>query len=176
MTSMSTVFQSFALVKVVMMISILTNIINIIGNYIVILSPWDFLGIGIAGVANSTLIARFIGAALFIICFMRFLPQYRDSFENMKLEKRTVKSIMKLGFPSAMENVSYTTSQMIITGIIATFGSADDHIKIYTQNITAIIFTLAAQFLGESNYCRRYIGYRLKRKAKIIQKELSSIR
>ena len=43
-----------------------------------------------------------------------------------------------------MENVSYTTSQMIITGIIATFGAAMITSKIYTQNITTIIFTLAA--------------------------------
>ena len=35
-----------------------------------------------------------------------------------------------------MENISYTTSQMIITGIIATFGTAMITSKIYTQNIT----------------------------------------
>ena len=51
-TSMSTVFRSFAIVKIVMVISIITNMLSIIGNYIVILSPWDFLGTGIAGVAR----------------------------------------------------------------------------------------------------------------------------
>ena len=79
---MSTVFRSFAIVKIVMTISIITNILNIIGNYIVILSPWDFLGTGISGVANSTIIARFVGAALMIIYFIKLLPQHRDAFDR----------------------------------------------------------------------------------------------
>ena len=37
-----------------------------------------------------------------------------------------------------MENISYTTSQMIITGIIATFGAAMITSKIYTRNITTL--------------------------------------
>ena len=77
MTSFSTIFRSFTFVKVVMVISILTNILNIIGNYIVILSPWDFLGTGIAGVANSTLIARSIGSLLIVIAFIKLLPNQK---------------------------------------------------------------------------------------------------
>lgn len=172
-TSMSTVFRSFAIVKIVMMISILTNILNIIGNYIVILSPWDFLGTGISGVANSTLIARFVGAALMILYFIKLLPQHRDAFHSLKLEKHTVRSIFKLGFPSAMENVSYTTSQMIITGIIATFGAAMITSKIYSQNITTIIFTLAASIsMANQVIVGRYIGLDLKQHAKEYTKKI----
>ena len=65
-----------------MVISIITNVFNIIGNYIVILSPWDFLGTGIDGVANSTFIARFVGSALMIIYFIKLLPQHRDAFQS----------------------------------------------------------------------------------------------
>ena len=158
-TSMSTVFRSFAIVKIVMVISIITNVLSILGNYIVLLSPWDFLGTGIAGVANSTIIARFMGSALMIIYFIVLLPQHRDAFRTLKLEKSTVQSIFKLGFPSAMENISYTTSQMIITGIIATFGTAMITSKIYTQNITTIIFTLAASIsMANQVIVGRYIG------------------
>ena len=57
-----------------------------------------------------------------------------------------------------MENISYTTSQMVITGIIATFGTAMVTSKIYTQNITAVIFTVAASIsLGQSNYGRSIV-------------------
>ncbi len=172
-TSMSTVFRSFAIVKVVMVISIITNVLNIIGNYIVILSPWDFLGIGIAGVANSTLIARFVGAVLMIIYFIKLLPQHNDAFNSLKLEKATIQSIFRLGFPSAMENISYTTSQMIITGIIATFGAVMITSKIYTQNITTIIFTLAASIsMANQVIVGRYLGLNLKKDAKIYTKKI----
>ena len=151
-----------------MVISIITNIINIIGNYIVILSPWDFLGIGIEGVARSTIIARGIGALLMIIAFMKLLPKYKQAFHTLKLEMATVKSIFSLGFPSAMENISYTVSQMIITGIIASFGAAMVASKIYTQNITVAIFTLAAA-IAQANQIiiGRYIGLDLKNDAKL---------
>ncbi len=172
-TSMSTIFRCFTFVKIVMVISIVTNIINIIGNYIVILTPMEFLGTGIQGVATSTIIARLIGAILFIIYFIRLLPNYLSSFNTMKLEKRTIQSIFKLGFPSAMENVSYTTSQLIITGIIAIFGTAMVTSKIYTQNITAIIFTVAAS-ISQANQLiiGRYIGLDLKKEAKEITNKL----
>ena len=172
-TSMSTVFRSFAIVKIVMVISIITNVLSILGNYIVLLSPWDFLGTGIAGVANSTIIARFVGSALMIIYFIKLLPQHRDAFRKLKLEKSTVQSIFKLGFPSAMENISYTTSQMIITGIIATFGTAMITSKIYTQNITMIIFTLAASIsMANQVIVGRYIGLTFKQNAKLYTKKV----
>ncbi len=166
-TSLGTVFRSFTFVKIVMVISIITNIINVIGNYIVILTPFDFLGAGVQGVAISTLIARSIGAVLLMLYFIKLLPQYISSFQTMKMEKLTIRSIFRLGFPSAMENISYTTSQMIITGIIATFGAAMITSKIYTQNITAVIFTVAASIsLANQIIVGRYIGLDLKHQAK----------
>ena len=167
MTSFSTIFRSFTFVKVVMLISILTNVINIMGNYIVILSPWDFLGTGIEGVARSTLIARSIGSLLIVLAFIKMLPNYKQSFKTWKMEKKSIQSIFKLGFPSAMENISYTTSQMMITGIIASFGTVMVTSKIYTQNITAVIFTVAASIsLVNQIMVGRLIGVDLKKEAK----------
>ena len=167
MTSFSTIFRSFTFVKVVMLISILTNVINIMGNYIVILSPWDFLGTGIEGVARSTLIARGMGSLLIVLAFIKMLPDYKQSFKTWKMEKKSIQSIFKLGFPSAMENISYTTSQMMITGIIASFGTVMVTSKIYTQNITAVIFTVAASIsLVNQIMVGRLIGVDLKKEAK----------
>ena len=97
-TSLSTVFRSFAIVKVIMVISILTNLLNILGNYIVIFTPWEILGTGIRGVAHATLIARFVGAGLMIVNFIKLLPQYRSVFRSLKLEKTTIRSTLNLGF------------------------------------------------------------------------------
>ena len=173
MTSFSTIFRSFTFVKVVMLISILTNVLNIIGNYIVILSPWDFLGTGIEGVARSTLIARSIGSLLIVIAFIKLLPNYKQSFKTLKVDKESISSIFKLGFPSALENISYTTSQMMITGIIASFGTAMVTSKIYTQNITAVIFTVAASIsIVNQIIVGRYIGMNLKKEAKFYTNKL----
>ena len=72
-----------------------------------------------------------------------------------------------------MENISYTTSQMIITGIIATFGTAMITSKIYTQNITTIIFTLAASIsMANQVIVGRYIGLNDKQDAKLYTKKV----
>jgi Na+-driven multidrug efflux pump len=42
-----------------------------------------------------------------------------------------------------MENVSYNFSQTIITAVIASLGAAAVNAKIYTQTITAIVFTIS---------------------------------
>ncbi len=108
-----------------------------------------------------------------MIAFIKLLPNYKQSFKTLKLEKKSIQSIFKLGFPSAMENISYTTSQMIITGIIATFGTVMVTSKIYTQNITAVIFTLAASIsLANQIIVGRYIGLNLKKEAKVYTNKL----
>ena len=67
----------------------------------------------------------------------------------------------------------YTTSQMIITGIIATFGTAMITSKIYTQNITMIIFTLAASIsMANQVIVGRYIGLTFKQNAKLYTKKV----
>ena len=72
-----------------------------------------------------------------------------------------------------MENISYTTSQMMITGIIASFGTAMVTSKIYTQNITAVIFTLAASIsIVNQIIVGRYIGMNLKKEAKFYTNKL----
>ena len=74
---------------------------------------------------------------------------------------------MKLGFPSALENISYTTSQTIITGIIASFGTMMVTSKIYTQNITGLVFTVAAA-ISQANQIiiGRFIGLKQKDQAR----------
>lgn len=172
-TSFSTILRAFTFVKVVMAVSIITNILNIIGNYIVLFTPVELLGSGITGVAVSTVLARLIGALLVMLYFIKQLQPYVNAFKSLKIEKTAAGSIFKLGFPSAMENVSYTVSQVIITGIIATFGAAIVTSKIYTQNITAIIFTLAAA-ISQANQIiiGRYIGLDYKDEAKTITSRL----
>lgn len=167
MTSLSTVLRSFMHVRLAMYVSILTNIFGILGNYLVLFSPIDVLGRGIQGVAVATLLARLLGMLILVIAFCIKMPHYRTAFATIRMKREVVASILKLGFPSALENIAYTSSQTIITGIIASFGALMVTSKIYTQNITAIIFTIAAA-ISQANQIivGRYIGAELKERAR----------
>ena len=143
-SSISTVLRSFANIKLVMYISVTINMINIIGNYLVLNTSFSLLGKGIEGVAYSTLIARVIGSIVIVLYFISKYKLYRSALLKIKLTRATTKSILKLGFPSAMENISYNSSQTIITAIIATLGAIVVTTKIYASTISLIIFAVAA--------------------------------
>lgn len=143
-TSIGTCMKAFTLVKFTMVVSILTNLLNIFGNYLVLMTPFSLFGKGILGVSISTMVARTIGMIIILLGLVHFLPDYFPWLRKVFIHKPTVRKILGLGFPSALENISYTLSQMVITGIIASFGYIVVTSKIYTQNITAIIFTMAA--------------------------------
>ncbi len=143
-TSLSTVLRSFAYTKLVMYVSVLMNILNVVGNYFVLNTSFHLLGEGIVGVANSTLIARIIGSLIILVFFIRYLTPYRTALTKIKSTSSTTFSILKLGFPSAMENISYNISQTIITAVIATFGAVMVTTKVYVSTISLIIFAVAA--------------------------------
>lgn len=166
-TSFGSVFRSFTFVRIVMIASIATNILSVLGNYIVLFTPIEILGTGIHGVAISTLVARFFGMVMLTVAFYYLLPSHRGAFKSFKLNGGTIKAVIELGFPSALENISYTTSQTIITGIIASFGTLMMTSKIYTQNITGVVFTIAAA-ISQANQIiiGRFIGLKQKEEAR----------
>src|SRR5690606_33956491 len=114
----------------VMFISIFMNIIHLIGNGIFIYG----LGIGIEGVAISTAISRTIALILALIALYKRLPIKIEIADYLKLEGTHLKKILKIGMPAAGEQISYNTSQMAITAIIALLGATELATRVYTWN------------------------------------------
>ncbi|RDY27096.1 MATE family efflux transporter [Romboutsia weinsteinii] len=166
MTSFASIFRSFAIVGPIMKISIIINIINLIGSSIVILTPVTLLGKGIEGVANATLLSRIIGAIIYIYLFLKLFKEYKSSIINPKIDLDCLKSIFKLGLPSGMESISYNISQVMLTAIIAGFGTAVVTSKIYAQTTTSFIFTVSSAIsLAVPVIVGRLIGRGLKEEA-----------
>ena len=68
--------------KTPMYITGIANILNIIGNYILITGFWIFPELGIAGAAISTTFARFIAAALYLALFTSCLLYTSDAADE----------------------------------------------------------------------------------------------
>lgn len=143
-TSVSALLRSYGKVNVAMLMSIVSTLITITGNALVILSPLSIFGEGVLGISVATVITRFIGAVISLFVVRNQLPKvWHGLWRFGKQDRAIAKSILKLGIPSGMENVSYNFSQTIITAVIASLGAAAINAKIYTQTITAIVFTLS---------------------------------
>lgn len=144
--TLSIVYRGTGHVKIIMYTSVVVNMLNILLKSIVLFTDIPLFGEGIMGISMASLVARGIGMVVCFILFWKILPDFRDIFSRFEICRKRMRIILSLGFPSALENISYTTAQVIITAIIAGLGTQMMTAKIYTQNLTAVVFTFAAAF------------------------------
>ncbi|MFU0789474.1 MATE family efflux transporter [Virgibacillus proomii] len=134
------ILRSYGFTKDTMSVTIGMNILNVIGNYIVIFGPFGFPVLGVEGVAYSTAISRFIGF-LFIFYLLLKRSQEKMDFSNFfRYQKQHIKPLLQIGIPSAGEQLSYNASQMMITYFVAQLGTLAITTKVYAQNLMMFIF------------------------------------
>ena len=127
--------------KVAMNISVAVNVINIVGNYILIFGAFGFPAMGVRGAAISTTISKAIMSVFAIILLVVKINKNISIKALVPFPFEILKKILKIGIPSAGENLAYNISQLVITSIISTMGSLMLTARAYIGNIT--MFTIA---------------------------------
>ena len=143
-------FRANGWMKQTMIISTIMNILNIVGNYILI--P-HFV---VTGAAISSVISRIIGTCLLIVLFSS-LSQIKVNFSCLNpWPKQLFKTMLKIGLPSGGESISYNGSQMIILTIINMLGN--NIVKVRTF---ANMFAMLSYLLGSaiSQAAQIIVGY-----------------
>lgn len=126
--------------KVGMYVSLGMNFINIIGNYLFLYGPLKVLGLGVAGVAIPTVISRTMALVVSILFFYRkkigkISFKYIVPFPTSMLFE-----MIKIGLPSAGENLSYNMYQLVLLSFINGMGNDAVNAKVYCQSL--ISFTM----------------------------------
>ncbi|HSW56507.1 MAG TPA: MATE family efflux transporter [Ignavibacteriaceae bacterium] len=135
-------FFGISKTKIFMFSGVITNLLNIIFNYIFIYGEFGFPKMGLAGAGLGSTLATMFDGFFYIVIIM--LPSYRKRFQNLKhlsLNKNIISAILKISLPVSFQNVFILIgflSFVSITGIIGTLEQAA------TQ---AIISTLFISFL-----------------------------
>ena len=137
------ILRSYGHTKDTMMVTIGMNILNVIGNYFAIFGPFGFPVLGVAGVAYSTAISRFLGFIVLVFLLIKRSEGELDFKNFFRYQKDHLMALLKIGVPSAGEQLSYNGSQMVITYLVAQLGTAAITTKVYTQNIMMFIFLFA---------------------------------
>lgn len=139
------ILRAYGYTKVVMKVSIISNLINIVGNYILIFGVFGFPALGVTGAAISTLLSRLVllGIAFYILSKNTGMHLFKSLF--IKPNKQYLMQITKIGLPRALENFSYSFAQLVITALVATLGAQMITTRVYVGNITmfAYLVTLA---------------------------------
>lgn len=126
-----------------MLVTVLVNIMNIIGNYILIFGKFGFPAMGAEGAAISTSIARGVSmVVLFVILFRKHISRFPLALFR-PFPWIELKNLLKIGIPSAGENMSYSFSQVVITYLINILGNNALATRTYTVNIVMFVYLFA---------------------------------
>lgn len=137
-------------VRQAMLVPITISIINVVGNYLFLYGSLSFLDLGVAGVGIATMVANFVGMILAIWMLKKHIG-YIFTFKKLKLySKKLLFAILKLGLPSAGENMSYAGSQLVVTAIIALLGTEALTTKVYASSVSQFV-ALFAIAIGQAS-------------------------
>src|SRR5699024_3262875 len=105
--TVSSILQAMGYTKDVMLAVLIMNVINIIGNYVLIFGVGPFPQMGVTGVALSTAVIRvFVMFALFMVLRYR-MDEPLALREYFTYDKEYASKILGIGVPSAGEQLSY---------------------------------------------------------------------
>lgn len=159
---LSGILRSFGYTKQSMIITLIANIINIFGNAIFIYGLFGVPELGPIGVAISTVFSRFVTIVLIsLVIYKKINFTFSENFFK-KLPLQDVKNILRIGVPSALEQVAYSSSQVIIISFVSIIGTLAITTRVYTSNISMFIYlfslaiaqgnqVLVGYFIGEGN-------------------------
>lgn len=135
--SAASIFRAQDNTKGPMIISMISNVMNIAGNAVMI---WVF-HMGVAGAALSTLISRIFCAVVVIIQLRKEREGQeivvRDYFE-IRPDWSMIRRILGLGIPSGVENSMFQLGKLAIQSTVSTLGTA----AIAAQAMTNILENL----------------------------------
>ena len=128
-------FRAMGNSKISMMTSVMMNVINAACNALFIYS----MGMGVAGPALASLIARIAGAVFILlllrstanVVFVRDLRTYRPDFAM-------IRRILGIGIPSGLENGIFQIGKVLVSSFIASYGTVAVAANSVASNIAVL--------------------------------------
>lgn len=131
------VYRSMGKTNVTMYISVLSNIINVVGNAIGVF----VLDAGVAGVAWPSLIARvFSAAAITVLCFRKKNEVAYAAGWIFRWDTDCLRRIWSVAIPNGVENGIFQLVKVALSSIVALFGTY----QIAANGVAQSIWSLAA--------------------------------
>lgn len=126
--SLTAAFRGVGNTAVSMKINGVINILNIIGNYLLIFGPLFFPALGVRGAAISTAASRIAGALIFLYITLKGYKKLSLDLHLMKLTKDIFYKLLELSSSAAVEQLfmqlSFTVGVIFISSLTVTSEAA----------------------------------------------------
>ena len=123
---------------------IIANVVNIFLNYLLIFGSWGFPKLGIVGAAVGTLVSRVVMVILIwqLLKHKKKFQEYVIGFNFKNIEKKVMKKIINLGFPSALQmffEVAIFTAAVWLSGVLGKNAQAANQIALNLSSMTFMV-------------------------------------
>lgn len=163
------VFRSMGNSRISMETSLLMNMVNIVGNGIMIYG----LKLGVAGAAIPTLVSRMLAAVIVILllCHDKY-PVHLRTGMSFRFNGHIVRKILHIGVPNGLENSMFQLGKILVLSLVSTFGTMSTAANAVSNTIAMFqvlpgmamgfaILTVTAQCVGAGDY--RQVRYYTKK-------------
>lgn len=140
LASVSAILRSYGYTKDTLRVTIVMNILNVVGNGIVIFGWMGFPVLGVYGVAWVSVLSKLIAMILALTILFKRSGNIFSGLSTKKFPFKYVKQILRIGLPAAGENVSYAGYQLFLTMLVTTMGTHALATRVYVRNINMFVF------------------------------------
>lgn len=121
--------------RISMLIAGLINIVNLIGNSVLIFG----LRLGVAGAALSSVFSR--GVAAVVITVLLLHPEHIVSLRrggHFRPDNALIRRILQIGIPNGLENSLFQLGRILVVSMIALFGTTQIAANAVANNLDAV--------------------------------------
>lgn len=132
--SCAALFRAMGDSKTTLYISLLMNVLNVVGNAILIYGA----EMGTAGAAAATTVSRTVAAVIiFVLMFQKKRAINFSGKVTWRFEGKMIRKILYIGVPNSLENSLFQLGKILTLSMVATYGT-------YAIAANAVCNTLAA--------------------------------
>lgn len=166
---LATIMRNYGHARAPMLVFFFMNILNLIGNTIIILHPFGMASFGIKGVAVWTAFSQIIGTVIMVLCAHKYdiRLHIKKTFPVTEFKK-----ILSIGIPGAGDAFAYSVAQICLTFFVTPLG--DTALASFTYALNFFTFVqlmgysvgqgtqiLAGREIGAGNFNAAYrMGFR----------------
>ena len=155
------ILRSYGYTSEAMIVSIVANLTNVIGNALSLYGWFGLPVLGVPGVAGASGLSMVVSCILFRV----FIKRRQDVVFHLRgitrVPRESFRMVLKVGVPTAGESLSYNVSQITIMAMISTLGTYAMSAQVYTMTILRFVF-VAAISIGQATQIKTgyFVGAR----------------
>lgn len=139
----SAVLRSYGYTSEAMIVTIVANLINVLGNAISLYGWFGLPVIGVPGVAAASGVSMLVSCIILAVIIHRREDVAFSLKGIFKIPRASYKLVLSVGVPTAGESLSYNLSQITIMAMISTLGTYAMSAQVYCQTIVRFVFAIA---------------------------------